>query len=55
MAGAVNDNMVTPIMLIRAVVDGMIERRFGRIVNITSRSVKAPLAHLGCRTARAQA
>ena len=44
---AVNDNMVTPIMLIRAVVDGMIARRFGRIVNITSRSVKAPLAHLG--------
>ena len=44
---AVNDNMVAPIMLIRAVVDGMIERKFGRIVNITSRSVKAPLAHLG--------
>ena len=44
---AVNDNMITPIMLIRAVVDGMIERRFGRVVNITSRSVKAPLAHLG--------
>ncbi len=44
---AVNDNMITPIMLIRAVVDGMIERRFGRIVNITSRSVKSPLAHLG--------
>ena len=44
---AVNDNMVTPIMMIRAVVDGMIARRFGRIVNITSRSVKAPLAHLG--------
>ena len=44
---AVNDNMVSPIMLIRAVVDGMIERKFGRIVNITSRSVKAPLAHLG--------
>jgi 3-oxoacyl-[acyl-carrier protein] reductase len=44
---AVNNNMITPIMLIRAVVDGMIERRFGRIVNITSRSVKAPLAHLG--------
>jgi 3-oxoacyl-[acyl-carrier protein] reductase len=51
---AVNDNMITPIMLIRAVLDGMIERRFGRIVNITSRSVKAPLPHLGCRTARAQ-
>src|SRR5947208_5974617 len=44
---AVNDNMITPIMLIRAVLDGMIERRFGRIVNITSRSVKAPLPHLG--------
>lgn len=44
---AVNDNMITPIMLMRAVVDGMIERRFGRVVNITSRSVKAPLAHLG--------
>ena len=44
---AVNDNMVAPIMLIRAVVDGMIARKFGRIVNITSRSVKAPLAHLG--------
>jgi len=44
---AVNDNMITPIMLIRAVVDGMIARRFGRVVNITSRSVKSPLAHLG--------
>src|SRR5438552_7339089 len=44
---AVNDNMITPIMLIRAVLDGMIERRFGRIINITSRSVKAPLPHLG--------
>jgi 3-oxoacyl-[acyl-carrier protein] reductase len=44
---AVNDNMVAPIMLIKAVIDGMIARKFGRIVNITSRSVKAPLAHLG--------
>ncbi len=44
---AVNGNMITPIMLIRSVVDAMIARRFGRIVNITSRSVKAPLAHLG--------
>ena len=44
---AVNANMITPIMLMRTVVDGMIARRFGRIVNITSRSVKAPLAHLG--------
>jgi len=44
---AVNNNMITPIMLMRATIDGMIARRFGRIVNITSRSVKAPLAHLG--------
>jgi len=44
---AVNANMITPIMLIRAVVDGMVERRFGRVVNVTSRSVKAPLADLG--------
>jgi len=44
---AVNANMVTPIMLIRATVDGMIARRFGRIVNITSAAVKAPIPHLG--------
>src|SRR5690242_6411873 len=44
---AVNANMITPIMMIRSVIDGMVARRFGRIVNITSRSVKAPLAHLG--------
>ena len=44
---AVNNNMITPIMLMRAIIDGMIARGFGRIVNITSRSVKAPLAHLG--------
>jgi len=44
---AVNNNMITPIMLMRATIDGMIARGFGRIVNITSRSVKAPLAHLG--------
>jgi len=44
---AVNDNMITPIMMIRAVVDGMTTRRFGRIVNITSRSVRAPLPDLG--------
>ncbi len=44
---AVNANMITPIMLIKAVVDGMIARRFGRIVNITSGTVKMPLPHLG--------
>jgi len=40
-------NMLTPIELIKATVDGMIARRFGRIVNITSTSVKAPLPALG--------
>src|SRR4051794_21452980 len=40
-------NMLTPIELIRATVDGMIARRFGRVVNITSTSVKAPIPVLG--------
>jgi 3-oxoacyl-[acyl-carrier protein] reductase len=44
---ACNANMITAIMLIRATVDGMIERQFGRIVNITSSSVKAPIPQLG--------
>lgn len=39
-------NMVAPIALVRALVDGMVARRFGRIVNITSGSVKAPLPGL---------
>jgi 3-oxoacyl-[acyl-carrier protein] reductase len=44
---ALDANMLTPIFLIKAVVDGMIGRGFGRIVNITSGSVKSPLATLG--------
>jgi 3-oxoacyl-[acyl-carrier protein] reductase len=44
---ALDANMLTPIFLIRAVVDGMIARKFGRIVNITSASVKSPIATLG--------
>lgn len=44
---AINANMLTPIMMIKATIDGMIERKFGRIVNITSRSVKTPLPALG--------
>ncbi len=40
---AVEQNMITPIELIKAVVDDMMARRFGRIVNITSTSVKAPV------------
>jgi 3-oxoacyl-[acyl-carrier protein] reductase len=44
---AVEANMVTPIMLIKATVDHMIARKFGRIVNITSAAVKSPIAMLG--------
>jgi 3-oxoacyl-[acyl-carrier protein] reductase len=44
---ALEANMITPILLMRAVVDGMIARRFGRIVNITSGAVKAPIPELG--------
>jgi 3-oxoacyl-[acyl-carrier protein] reductase len=44
---AIDANMLTPIELIKAVIDGMIARRFGRIVNITSSAVKAPIAELG--------
>ena len=44
---AIDANMLTPIELIKSTVDGMIARKFGRIVNITSRSVKGPLPHLG--------
>jgi 3-oxoacyl-[acyl-carrier protein] reductase len=44
---ALDANMLTPIELIKATVDGMIERKFGRIVNITSAAVKAPLSNLG--------
>ena len=44
---ALNGNMLTPIELIRATVDGMMARKFGRIVNITSGAVKAPINVLG--------
>jgi len=44
---ACNANMITPIELIKAVVDDMASRKFGRIVNITSSSVKAPISILG--------
>ena len=48
---AVNSNMLTPILLATAVLPGMIERRWGRIVNITSGSVKAPIPQLGLSNA----
>ncbi|MBO9646731.1 MAG: SDR family oxidoreductase [Pseudacidovorax sp.] len=44
---AVDANMLTPIELIKATVDGMAQRGFGRIVNITSSSVKSPIDILG--------
>lgn len=44
---ALDANMLTPIELIKKTLDGMIERKFGRIVNITSSAVKAPIDVLG--------
>src|SRR5450432_2520057 len=44
---AIDANMLTPIELIKATIDGMIAREFGRIVNITSSAVKAPIDILG--------
>ena len=44
---ALDANMLTPIQLIQATIDGMIARKFGRIVNITSSAVKAPIDILG--------
>ncbi len=47
---AIDANMLTPIALMTALMPGMIERRWGRVVNITSQSVKAPIAALGLST-----
>jgi 3-oxoacyl-[acyl-carrier protein] reductase len=44
---ALDANMLAPIALIRSTVDGMIDRRFGRILNITSAAVKSPIGELG--------
>jgi 3-oxoacyl-[acyl-carrier protein] reductase len=44
---AVGANMIAPILLIRGVIAGMRRRRWGRILNITSAAVKAPLPMLG--------
>jgi len=44
---AIDANMLTAIELIKVTVDGMMQRRFGRIVNITSAAVKAPIDVLG--------
>jgi len=47
---ALDANMLAPVLMIRGVLDGMVERRFGRIVNITSAMVKTPLAPMGLST-----
>jgi 3-oxoacyl-[acyl-carrier protein] reductase len=44
---ALDANMLTPIELIKATLDGMVSRKFGRIVNITSAAVKSPIDVLG--------
>lgn len=46
LVAGVEKNMLTPIMMIQTVIDGMTSRGFGRIINITSGSVKAPLPSL---------
>lgn len=48
---AIEANMLAPILLIQAVLPGMRQRHFGRIVNITSAMVKAPRAHMGLSSA----
>ena len=44
---AIDANMLTPITLIKSVLPGMMEQGWGRIVNITSQSVRAPIPQLG--------
>ncbi|MEX1236306.1 MAG: SDR family oxidoreductase [Roseovarius sp.] len=48
---ALDANMLTPITLMKAVLPGMMERGWGRIVNITSQSVRAPIPALGLSNA----
>lgn len=48
--GALDANMLAPLAMIRGVLEGMCDRRFGRIVNITSAMVKTPVAPMGLST-----
>ncbi|WP_330083120.1 SDR family oxidoreductase [Methylocystis iwaonis] len=48
---AIDTNMLAPIFLMTSVLPGMISRGWGRIVNITSATVKSPVAELGLSTA----
>lgn len=45
--GALEANMVAPLMLIRSVIAGMVDRRFGRIINVTSAMVTSPHPSMG--------
>jgi len=48
---AIDANMLTPIALMQALLPGMIAQGWGRVVNITSQSVKAPVPQLGLSNA----
>jgi 3-oxoacyl-[acyl-carrier protein] reductase len=48
---ALDANMLTPIALMQAVLPGMMAQGWGRVVNITSQSVKAPIPQLGLSNA----
>ena len=48
---ALDANMLTPIALMKACLPAMMDRRWGRVVNITSQSVKAPIGVLGLSNA----
>lgn len=48
---ALDANMLTPIALMQALLPGMMARGWGRVVNITSQSVKSPIAQLGLSNA----
>jgi 3-oxoacyl-[acyl-carrier protein] reductase len=47
---AIEANMLAPILLIRGYIEGMRQRKFGRIVNITSAMVKSPRPHMALST-----
>ena len=49
--GALDANLLAPVFMIQGVIEGMKERKFGRIVNITSAMVKTPHAGMGLSTA----
>ena len=48
---ALEANLLAPVLMIRGVIEGMCERKFGRIVNITSAMVKTPMSPMGLSTA----